>query len=139
MAGGDGSDAALVAAVASGGVVGTALRYAVARFAPVAAGTFPASTLLVNATGSAALGLLMAALARPGRATERWRAFAGTGIVGAFTTFSTFAVEVDRLFAVSRAGLAVTYVGLSVVVGLGAAAVGLMAGRRVWRLVDPPT
>ena len=100
-------DPRLVLLVAAGGMVGTAARYLVSAALPTAPGTFPTATLLVNAVGAFCLGLLAEALVRragTGGAEVRGdllvRLALGTGALGGFTTFSSLAVELDRLLAV---------------------------------------
>lgn len=108
-----------------GGAVGTALRAVVAEALPAPPGAWPWATLIVNLVGAGLLGWLVAGLAPD--AVHR-RAFLGTGVLGAFTTFSTFAVEVVALR--HRPVVAAAYAGVSVAAGLAVAAAGLRAGRR---------
>ncbi|MGZ6793375.1 MAG: fluoride efflux transporter FluC [Mycobacteriales bacterium] len=107
----------LLCLVSVGAVLGSLARYALGRAVP----GLP-TTLAINVTGSFLLGLLVAL-----RPEGRWsRPFLGTGVLGGFTTFSTFAVQtVDA--AVPTGAL---YVASTVVLGVGAAALGLRAGRR---------
>jgi CrcB protein len=116
------------AAVAGGGLVGSAARAAISANFPGQAGSFPVTTLLVNITGSLLLGLY---LARRQRAvTRRWSLqFWAIGALGSFTTFSTFSVEVVRL---ADAGAWVPvgwYVLASTLLGLAAALLGQRLGR----------
>ena len=121
-------------AVALGGAVGAPLRHGLGLLVPAAASGFPRGTLLVNLVGCLLLGALVEALAlraRAGTFTARYaRPFAGSGLLGAFTTYSTFAVETDRLLALGRAGVALAYVLVSLVGGLLAAAAGVAVARR---------
>ncbi len=115
-----------IVAVAVGGLVGSGLRAAVALSWPVG-GTWPWSTFTVNLAGAAALGFLVARLrqtAAPPWAVELW----GIGLLGSFTTFSTFAVEVWGLATAGRPLLAGTYGVVSVAAGLVAAVVGTRTG-----------
>lgn len=116
------------ALVAIGGVAGAAAREAVNQVLPTPAHGFPWSTLAVNVTGAFLLGMLIEAVARAGGEggrLGRLRLLAGTGFMGAFTTYSTLAVEVDQLGSHRRVGLAVLYLTVSVVGGLAAAAAGI--------------
>ena len=126
--------ARVLIAVALGGAVGAPLRYAVGLAVPPGSTGFPRATLLVNVLGCLLLGALVEALvqrARPGSLTTRYgRACLGSGLLGSFTTYSTFAVEVDQLLTAGRWGLALAYVVLSVLGGLLAAAAGLLGARR---------
>ncbi|HEV7886041.1 MAG TPA: CrcB family protein [Acidimicrobiales bacterium] len=117
----------VLAAVALGGGLGTPARYAVSRVVQGGPGGFPWATFWVNVAGSFALGLVIVALGRRSYA----RLFAATGFLGAFTTFSTLAVEVDLLAKDGHAGMALLYAAASVAVGLAAVAAGMGLGRRV--------
>lgn len=123
----------LVAIVALGGAVGATLRYALARALPTDAGDFPAATFLTNVGGAFLLGILLETLARlgPDVGTRRTvRLALGTGVLGAFTTYSALAVEVTVLGRDGHAGLGAGYGLLSAVAGFGAAAVGIALGAR---------
>ena len=83
--------------VAIGGGLGALIRYSVeGMIAPRQRSPFPLSTLVVNLTGSFALGLLVGS-ATAGHVSATWLTFLGTGIIGGFTTFSTFTYETVRL------------------------------------------
>jgi CrcB protein len=112
----------LIAVIAVGGAAGTVARAAVEQALP-AGGGFPWGTFAVNATGSLVLGLAVATLesAAPSR---YFRPLIATGLCGGFTTFSTFAVEIDSLIRAARGGLAVAYAVASVAAGLLAVWVG---------------
>lgn len=123
----------LYLAVASGGALGACLRFGLAETlapwearSPLLAG-FPLATLLANALGSLLLGLLTAhALAR-GLGPEM-RAFVGPGLLGGFTTFSAFSVQAVTLLGESPLRGAL-YLGLSLLLCVGGAALGLWLGR----------
>ena len=91
-----------------------------------ALGTGPATTLGINVLGSFLLGLLLAATPVP----RDVQIVLGTGLLGAFTTFSTFTVETAELVRDGRALAAGVYVIGSVTLGLAAAAVGYLVGSR---------
>ena len=110
--------------IAIGGAAGTLVRYAVSRAAPVGAGTFPTTTLIINVTGALALGLLLGALTRHRPADTLWRPLVGVGVLGGYTTFSTFAVESVQLIRTDRGLMAAAYVTASIVVGVLAARLG---------------
>ena len=116
-------------AVAVGALVGTELRYGLGLVFPEAAGTVPWTTLAINVSGSFVLAALTTVwMARP--TTAFWlRAGIGPGLLGSFTTFSAVVFSVDQQ---ARSGLHATwliYLGLSLVLGLGAAAAGWKAGK----------
>jgi CrcB protein len=114
-----------IALVAAGGAVGGLGRAAVGRLVPHDPGTWGWSTLLVNALGAF---LLTALLAR--RPAEPRRLLLGTGLLGAFTTFSGFAVDAVLLADAGRPGTAAAYVLVSLATLLGAAVLGTRAVRR---------
>ncbi|GAA2481042.1 CrcB family protein [Terrabacter carboxydivorans] len=118
-----------------GGAIGTSVRSLLEQAAPARPGEVPWTTLVINVVGSFLLGLLLESLTRTGPDEGNRRVARlglGTGVLGGFTTYSTFAVEtVDRL------GLQSLVVGLSyavgsVVLGVAAAAVGYRLARRVF-------
>ena len=103
----------LLAAIAIGGVLGAEARYGLSRAITHAPGTMPWSTVVINVAGSALLGLLMAVIDVRG-AHRLLRPFVGVGVLGGFTTFSTFAVDADTLVHHHRPGLALGYLALTV-------------------------
>lgn len=122
-----------VAGVAVMGAAGAVCRHAVGvllRDAPV---PVPASTLLVNLTGSLLLGLLLAAAPAWPALSPTWRLWLGVGFLGSFTTFSTFGVDTVLLVQAGQARVALLNVGLHLVLGLAAAALGLFLGGLVPR------
>lgn len=120
-------DAVTLGAIAVGGIVGALVRYGLGRGFPTAAGTFPTTTLLINVVGSLLLGLLVGVTVRRARTPRLLRPALGTGVLGGFTTFSTFAVEADRLISTGHAGTAAGYLAATLVAGTAAAVVGLAA------------
>ncbi len=108
-----------------GGGVGAALRHgsnlAVARMLGTA---FPYGTLLINITGSCIMGLVAAYFAFKGDASQHWRLFLTTGILGGYTTFSAFSLDVALLYERGEFGMAALYVIASVALSI----VGLFAG-----------
>jgi CrcB protein len=115
--------------VAAGGALGSVARYGVGRLmGPQPGGGIPWQTFLVNATGAFLIGLLLVAAARLGW-PGWWRPLLAVGILGGYTTFSTFALETVEL---AMGGAYVTAGGYalgSLVVGLAAAAAGIAVGR----------
>jgi CrcB protein len=123
----------ILAVIAAGGMLGASARYGMARWLPVRPGHFPWATFWTNLAGSFVLGIVLVVLlerfpaARHGRHV---RAFAATGILGAFTTMSTYAVETTLLLRDGHPATAALYSVGSLVAGLGLAAAGLWVGRR---------
>lgn len=120
-------------AIALGGAIGSAARYGVAGLLTLGPGAFPWATLVVNITGGFALGLVVAGVAAARSNPSYAQAFWGVGVLGGFTTFSTLTVELRDLVASGRGVIAVGYLALTLVGGLGAVRLGLMAGRRAPR------
>jgi len=103
-------------AVAVGGAIGAGLRWAAGIAWTHNRGGWPWATLAVNLIGCVAIGIAARRL-RVG--TVAW-AFVVTGILGGFTTFSSFAVEVDQLIDADRAGVALGYIVITLVGGFAA-------------------
>jgi len=120
--------------VAAGGGVGAALRYGVGlglgRLLPGAA--WPWGTFAVNGLGGFAMGLLVGWLAQRGGAnSETWRLLIGVGLLGGFTTFSAFSLEVALMIERRQTGLALGYALASVIVAVVALFAGLWIMRRL--------
>ena len=115
----------LILLVFAGGVIGAATREAIVLASPTADG-FPWAIFVINLLGSFALGLLVTLLgARPETPRRRdIRLFAGTGLIGGFTTYSAVAVDTTLLFEASPV-VGVAYGLISVVVGVACAAAGV--------------
>lgn len=108
-----------------GGGLGASLRHAVNVGCARACGTnFPYGTFLINITGSLVMGLIAGYLAFKGEASQPWRLFVMTGILGGYTTFSAFSLDAVLLYERGEPGLAALYVAASVVLSI----VGLVAG-----------
>jgi CrcB protein len=125
----------VLAAVAVGGALGSAARYGVSVLWPTAPGNFPWATLMVNLTGSAVLGVLMQIIASRIAPHRLVRPFLGTGVLGGFTTFSTYAVETRGLLGAGRPLLAFGYLLGTLAGALAAAWLGT---RLVTRLRSAP-
>jgi CrcB protein len=115
-------------AVFTGGLIGTGLRLGIDALLPhTAPGSFPWSTLLINIAGSFALGLLVARL---WPTAPEWLRFGlGTGVLGSFTTFSALVISLIQLTG-EYPLVAAVYLLASLVLGLGAAWLGLRLGPR---------
>lgn len=111
--------------IALGGAIGAVLRYAVSlgitNFWPI---EFPMATLIVNILGCFAIGSIFAAFGNQANFQETIRPFFIIGVLGGFTTFSSFAFETLDLLKSSHAFKAFTYVALSNFLGILAAYMG---------------
>lgn len=119
-----------LAAVALGGALGAVARYQLSLWVHARwPSAFPTGTLVVNLIGCLLIGVLAGTLDSRMELSPAVRLFLGVGILGAFTTFSTF--ELETLLAIERghAGVALSYVAASVIVGLAAVWLGLRIGR----------
>lgn len=113
-----------------GGGIGSTIRHGVNLAGSRWLGTaFPYSTLIVNIVGSLAVGLLAAYFAFKEEASQPWRLFFTTGVLGGFTTFSAFSLDVAVLYERGDLVLATAYILASVIFSLA----GLFAGLYVIR------
>jgi len=112
--------------VALGGAAGSVLRYALGLLLAHTGGAdrFPTGTLLVNILGSLAIGVVSGWLAREPAAGPAVRAFAVTGVLGGFTTYSAFAMDTVSLAQDGVPALALLNVALHVLLGISAAWLG---------------
>lgn len=116
--------------VAVGGAIGASLRHLVGLvtlrlFGPA----FPWGTLTVNVIGSFVMGLLVELIARRLNASAELRLFLMTGVLGGFTTFSSFSLDTAAMWERGETALAAGYVATSVVIGIGALFAGLSVMR----------
>lgn len=119
-----------VAQVAAGGAIGASARYLAGVAVMRAMGPgFPWGTLLVNVAGSFLMGVLIVVLAHLGG--TRFLPFLAVGVLGGFTTFSSFSLDAVTLYERGAVGAAAGYVAASVVLSLAALFAGLMLARAV--------
>ena len=119
-----------IAAIAAGGAIGAVMRFGLARWVQGGLDTgFPAGTLAVNVLGSLVMGFASIWLLERSSLPPEARLFVLTGLLGGFTTFSAFSLETLVLMEEGEIGRAFLYVVASVSVCLGAAWLGMTAGR----------
>ena len=105
--------------VVLGGGVGACLRYLIGLIPLKEPFTFPVKTLLINLLGCFVIGLIAALAVKNSSISPKTVLFIKTGLCGGFTTFSTFALETETLIKTGHIGIALLYVALSVIVGVG--------------------
>jgi CrcB protein len=129
-------DATVLAAIAAGGAAGAAARYLIGQTWPTPAGAFPISTLAINVLGCALIGVLMVLITEVWSRQRLLRPFLGTGVLGGFTTFSTYTVDIQRLVAGAHAGTAVLYLAVTPIGALLAVWATATTTRRLvnWRI-----
>ncbi len=122
----------MILAVALGGAIGAVGRHFLAHQVALLAGHgFPYGTLTVNVVGSFVFGALVEVMALAWSPAAELRALLTVGLLGAFTTFSTFSMEVVLLAERGQTGTAALYIGLSVALSVG----GFLAGLAIMRTV----
>lgn len=107
-----------------GGALGSALRFGVGRIIPFSSASFPWATLCVNLIGSLLIGLLAGYVHKRGPDSESLQWFLMSGFCGGFTTFSAFSLETLSLIQLEKWSLAITYILVSVLLGIGATWIG---------------
>ncbi|MCR2834830.1 fluoride efflux transporter CrcB [Parerythrobacter lacustris] len=128
------SPLAATANVAIGGAIGAVLRHQTGRLMTHWLGAktvtaFPWATLTVNVVGSLLMGVLAGWMARQGTGGEQMRLLLGVGLLGGFTTFSSFSLEMMLLIERGQIAPAMTYALVSVLAGLAGLYIGLIAMR----------
>ena len=123
----------VLAVIAAGGMLGASARYGIVQLMPTRPDEFPWATFWTNVSGSFLLGLLLAVLLERFPPTRLVRPFLATGILGAFTTMSTYQVEIALLIRDGHALTGITYGAGSLIAGLAVAYAGMAAGRLVAR------
>ena len=125
--------AAVLAAIAVGGVAGAEARYGLGLAVPHGPGQWPWATLLINVSGCLLIGVLMVVLLEVGHPHPLVRPLLGVGVLGGYTTFSTYATDALDLLRAGHLGAAVGYFLLTPVLAVAAVAVGMRATRALGR------
>lgn len=119
----------VLACIAAGGAVGALARYGVSRVIHVAPDTFPRATFVTNLSGAFVLGCFLTVVYERRWSARYARPLFAIGFLGAFTTFSTMAVETVTLVKDGHAGTGIFYLVSSVALGLVVCALGVLVGR----------
>ncbi len=120
--------------IAVGGAIGSLARRGVAEIMPTTVEGFPWGTFVVNVTGCLVIGFLMVLIMDAGSPSRYLRPFLGTGVLGGYTTFSTYMLEARDLLIARQPGLAWVYLAGSLAVGLAAVWLGVAVGRTLLTL-----
>ncbi|MFG2780132.1 fluoride efflux transporter CrcB [Streptomyces prunicolor] len=125
----------VVAVVALGGALGAVARYAASLWWPAQGGGFPWTTFGINVVGCAVIGVFMVVITDVWAAHRLVRPFFGTGVLGGFTTFSTYAVDIQKLVDGGHPRTALAYLAATLIAALAAVWLGATTARRVlkWR------
>lgn len=118
--------------VMTGGALGAVMRFGLARAVPVGSDGWPWPTFVTNILGGFAMGMLAAWLLRGDTGAEPLRLFLGIGVLGGFTTFSAFSLEMAQMVQGGQGFLATVYALASVILALGAVFAGMMLARTIW-------
>jgi CrcB protein len=121
----------VLVAIALGGSLGALARYGVQSALPAAPAGFPWATFLVNVSGCLLIGVLMVVITEVRAAHRLVRPFLGVGVLGGFTTFSTYVVDVQRTVAAGAPVTGLVYLGATMAAALAAATAGMWLTRRV--------
>ena len=120
----------MVLSIAAGGALGSVLRHYVGKASLLILGAgFPYGTLLVNVLGSFAMGILVGLFANTMNPSQEMRAFLTVGLLGGFTTFSSFSLDVVTLYERGEMLSAAVYIVLSLVLSLAGIFAGLFLTR----------
>ncbi|MDW4905685.1 fluoride efflux transporter CrcB [Streptomyces sp. ADMS] len=123
--------APVVAVVAIGGATGACARYTASLVWPAQTGGFPWTTFWINVVGCAVIGVFMVVITEIRAAHRLVRPFFGTGVLGGFTTFSTYAVDIQKLADHGRPGTGLAYLAATLLAALTAVTLAATATRRV--------
>ena len=120
----------VVLLIALGGALGSVARFLMTTaFVRASGATFPYGTLAVNVLGSFLIGVLYVLLVENAGLKAEWRAFLMVGVLGGFTTFSSFSLESVALITQAHYARAAVYVCSSVLLCLGGTSIGMVLAR----------
>ncbi|WP_442813643.1 fluoride efflux transporter FluC [Streptomyces sp. NBC_01754] len=122
---------AVLCVIAVGGALGALARFEAALLWPTVPGAFPWTTLCVNAVGCLVIGVFLVAVTEVWSTRRLLRPFFGTGVLGGFTTFSTYTVDIERLIHDGRVATALTYLAATLTAASAAVSAGAWTARRL--------
>lgn len=126
-----GGDARVLLVIAAGGALGAAARFALSQAWPTTPGGFPSVTLAVNVIGCALIGVVLVLSGEVWTRHRMLRPFLGTGVLGGFTTFSTYTVDIAELVDGGRVGTAALYLTATLIPALAAVWLSVATTRRL--------
>lgn len=121
----------VIAVISAGGALGSLGRWGLGELLAHDRGTFAAGTLVANVSGALALGALMVLVLEVWPPTRLVRPFLGVGVLGGYTTFSTYMLDTEEMLRTGRPGAAAAYLCATLVLGFLAAWTGVVATRAV--------
>jgi CrcB protein len=121
----------VLAVIAVGGALGSLARWGLGEALAHDRGTFATSTLVANASGALALGVLMVLVLEVWPPTRLVRPFLGVGVLGGYTTFSTYMLDTEEMLRAGHAGVAAAYLFTTLALGLLASWSGVATTRAV--------
>jgi CrcB protein len=122
--------APVVAVIALGGALGAVARYGASLLWPAQPGGFPWATFWVNVVGCAVIGVFMVVITDVWAAHRLVRPFFGTGVLGGFTTFSTYTVDIERLVDAGHPGTGLAYLAATLLAALASVWLAVAVARR---------
>jgi CrcB protein len=122
---------AILGVICAGGVFGACARHALALAWPHRPGGFPWATFVTNVSGCLLIGVLLVLISEVWSAHRLLRPFLGVGVLGGYTTFSTYTVDIQRLVAVGAARTALLYLTGTALAALAAVYLGITITRRI--------
>lgn len=123
--------------IGAGGAIGSLARWGVNQLVPSSGETFPWATFMENVSGGLALGALMVFLLDVWPPRRYLRPFLGVGLLGGYTTFSTYMLDARDLLAAGQESTALAYLAGSLAAGLVAVWCGILTARAVVRVARP--
>ncbi len=129
---------AVLGVISAGGALGASARYGLGVAVPASPTAFPWATFAINVIGCLLVGVLMVAVTEVFPTRRLVRPFLGVGVLGGFTTFSTYVVEIQRLILAGAGGTALAYLAGTIAAAVGATWLGLVATRVAVRAARRP-